>query len=267
MLYKKEGFPEDSELVLCTVTGIQHHIVFVRLDEYDKTGIIHISEIAPGRVRNIREYVAEGKKIVCKVLRVNEERGQLDLSLRRVTEYQKRQKANQIKQEQLAEKIIEFAAKELKKPFEEVYAVISKAVLKTYPYVYACFEDIVNNEATLENLGVDKKIAATLEVLVKQRIKPPEVQIEGNFMMTTFAPHGVADLKKVLAIAVKDGISPMYLGGGRYHVSLKDKDYKAAEERLAKTVDAVLAAGKKLGITAEFQRIEKGKKDKKQEKR
>ena len=74
MLYKKQGFPEEDELVLCTVNNVQHNSVFVDLDEYNKRGLIHISEIAPGRIRNIRDYVVEGKKIVCKILRIDQEK-------------------------------------------------------------------------------------------------------------------------------------------------------------------------------------------------
>ena len=66
MLLKKEGFPEEEELVLCTVLSVYHHSVFVKLDEYDKKGLIHISEVSPGRIRNIRDYVVEGKKLYVK---------------------------------------------------------------------------------------------------------------------------------------------------------------------------------------------------------
>ena len=92
MLLKKQGLPEDDELVLCTVTKIHFHSVFVNLDEYNMSAMIHISEIAPGRIRNIRDFVVEGKVIVCKVLRVDRERGHVDLSLRRVNDSQKRLK-------------------------------------------------------------------------------------------------------------------------------------------------------------------------------
>ena len=47
MLYKRQGFPEESELVLCTVTKVQYDSVFVNLNEYGKLGVIHISEISP----------------------------------------------------------------------------------------------------------------------------------------------------------------------------------------------------------------------------
>ena len=68
MFYKKQGIPEENEIVICTVKKILPHGVFVSIDEYkDKEGLIHISEISPGRVRNIRDFVEEGKKIVCKI--------------------------------------------------------------------------------------------------------------------------------------------------------------------------------------------------------
>ncbi len=100
MLYKREGMPEEDELVLCTVTAVHGHSVFAKLDEYGKTGMIHISEVSPGRIRNIRDYVVEGKKIVCKVLRIDKVKGHIDLSLRRVNAGQKKNKTNEIKQEQ-----------------------------------------------------------------------------------------------------------------------------------------------------------------------
>src|SRR3990167_5178204 len=113
MLFKKQGFPEEGDLILCTVTSVQFHSVFVDLDEYGRNGMIHISEVAPGRIRNIRDYVKENKKVVCKVLKINREKGYIDISLRRVNEKEKKRKIEEMKREQLAEKIAEQAAAKL----------------------------------------------------------------------------------------------------------------------------------------------------------
>src|SRR3989304_247871 len=102
MFYQRQGLPEDGELVLCTVEKIYPSSIFVDIDEYKKQGLIHISEIAAGRIRNIRDYAVEGKKIVCKVIRIDKEKGHIDLSLRRVNESQQRNKISSIKQEQRA---------------------------------------------------------------------------------------------------------------------------------------------------------------------
>ena len=47
---------ETGDLVLCTVKTIDGTTVFVKIED-DGEGTIVTSEIAPGRIRNLREYV------------------------------------------------------------------------------------------------------------------------------------------------------------------------------------------------------------------
>src|SRR3989344_9478558 len=122
MFYKKKGLPKENEIVLCTVDKVLKNSIFIRIDEYNgMEGLIHISEIAPGRIRNIRDYVKEGKKIVCKVLRVKTDMKQVDLSLRRVANSEALQKRSEMKQEEKAEKIIEAIGKMHKKTLKQMY--------------------------------------------------------------------------------------------------------------------------------------------------
>ncbi|MEN9625985.1 MAG: hypothetical protein RL557_313, partial [archaeon] len=60
---------EEGQIVLCTVDKIIGTTVFVRIDNNGE-GTLTFSEIAPGRIRNLREYVMPGKKIVCKILKI-----------------------------------------------------------------------------------------------------------------------------------------------------------------------------------------------------
>jgi len=234
MLLKKEGFPEDSELVLCTVKAVHNNCVFVVLDEYEKTGLVHISEVSPGRIRNIRDFVVEGKKIVCKVLRIDLEKGHIDLSLRRVNDGQKREKIDEIKQEQKAEKMLEYIAKnELKIPLAKLYDQIKSLISKKYSMFYECFEDVALGNAKLEDLGVDKKTAEVLTKLIKERIKPPEVFLEADVKLVSYASDGVETIKKALISAEEAGdISLLYEGGGKYKVRIKAPEYKEAEKIL-----------------------------------
>ncbi|MCK5459130.1 MAG: S1 RNA-binding domain-containing protein, partial [Thermoplasmatales archaeon] len=51
----KKNYPEEGELVVGTVIKVQGFGAFVSLDEYPhKEGFIHISEIATGWVKRIR---------------------------------------------------------------------------------------------------------------------------------------------------------------------------------------------------------------------
>ncbi|MBW2969517.1 S1 RNA-binding domain-containing protein [Candidatus Woesearchaeota archaeon] len=256
MLLKKTGFPEDEELVLCTVTGINPHSVFCTLDEYGgRTGMIHISEIAPGRIRNIREYVQEGKKIVCKVLQTNKEKGHIDLSLRRVNETQKRNKLNQIKQEQLSEKIVEQAAKQTGQSVLTLYNKLAEKLMPQYGTLFAAFEQVTHDELNLET-AVDKKTATLLTESIKTRIKPPEVIIDGDLKLSSYAPNGLQEVKDALEIATKAGLEVRYLGAGTYHLEYKAEDFKEAEKKIKTTIEEIQEFGEKHDMTVEWARKE-----------
>ena len=260
MLLKKEGFPEEGEFVLCTVTSIQFHSVFVDLDEYGKPGMIHISEISPGRIRNIRDFVKEGKKVVCLVLRINQEKGHIDLSLRRVNESQKRNKINQIKQHQLAEKIIENIARKFNLDVKSLFNKIISKALKNHPTLYSYFESIVAGNSKLNDLGLGEDETKLLDETIKQRIKPPEVEIGGSLNVISYSSNGVDIIKSILIKAENSGkgsIIISYIGGGKYKVKVKSKDYKEAEDILKKGLSIIEADIKKNDGAFEFIREEK----------
>lgn len=65
------------------VTGIEPYGVFVSCDDY-YTGLIHISEISRGYVKNINDFVKIGNVIFTEVLDVDEEIGHLKLSIKNI---------------------------------------------------------------------------------------------------------------------------------------------------------------------------------------
>lgn len=255
MLLQKEGYPEESELVLCTVTRIQFNSVFVNLDEYEKSGMLHISEISPGRIRNIRDYVKEGKKIVCVVLRVHEDKGHIDLSLRRVNKNQHREKMEQMKKEFKSEKIVEMVAKENKMKPEELHEKIMNKI--EYRYLSDFFEEVVAGNEKLESLKLDKKMKDQLEELVFQRIKLPTVELRGKYSIALYEPDGVEKIKKTLLEAKKEGgekVTITYLGAGEYEIKIEADDYKSAENILKKTTSTIDNSLSNCQGTVEFKR-------------
>jgi translation initiation factor 2 subunit 1 len=231
----KEGTPEESEIVICTVTNIQYNSVFVKLDEYKNLqGMIHISEISPGRIRNLRDFVKEGKVIVCKILKINKERGHIDLSLRRVNENQRRAKLEGIKLEQKAEKIIEFAAKTLEVDKKILLDEVSQKIKDKYEDIYSCFEDVVENDAKISDLGFDEKTTKVLTREIKQKIKPASVLIEGIMTITSYKPNGIEIVKEAVneALKVDESLKIHYGGGGNFKVMIEAPDYKTAEKIL-----------------------------------
>jgi translation initiation factor 2 subunit 1 len=263
MVRKKQGLPEDSELVLCTVTKIYPHCVFVDIEDYeDKQGMINISEIAPGRIRNIHDYVKMGKKIVCKVLRVDREKGHIDLSLRRVAEGQRREKADIIKKEQRAESIVEFVAEKLKMDKYKLYDELISKTSKDFSSLNDVFEEFISNESVLKSLSIAPETYKILSEVILQRIKPPEVQIEGEMKLKSYAPDGVQLIKRIMhdVEKVDTAATLRYNGGGSYSISITKDNYKDAEKIMKSAVDLVEAEAKKFGMEFGFERIEKKQK-------
>ena len=260
-----EDFPEPGELVVCTVADVKNFGAFVWLDEYptekgrqklilraknpDKAdevkfeagdfreGFIHITEVAPGWIKYIRDYVREGQKAVCKVLKVDEQKGHVDLSLKAVNEHQKREKVQEWKNEQKAEKLLEFVAAKLGKTTDECWDDFGYALVDKFGALYAAFEAAVVDEKAVEKVAAGAPwVAAFLEV-ARENITPPYVDIDGYLEIVCPRPDGAKHVRDALVKVQKTdrvSVKVQYIGAPRYRILVRANDYKSAEEELQK---------------------------------
>ena len=259
MLYRKSGYPVEGEIVVSKVTEVHYNSVFVNLEEYGHKAMLHISEVSPGRIRNIRDYVKEGKVIICVVLRVRQDRGLIDVSLRRVNEGQRRKKVSQIKQEQMAEKIVEFAAKDLKIEMNKLYDEVTEKVFEKYATLYDCFEDMIVNETQLASLGIRPEVDKVITGLVKQRIKPQKIMISGKINMFVYESDGVEVIKEIVAKTLKlkeEGVTIKYLGAGNYKLDVVADDYKQGEKMIEEVTSFIQKEMKTHNGSYGFERVD-----------
>jgi general stress protein 13 len=76
---------EIGSILQGKVTGIQPYGAFVALDEKTQ-GLVHISEITHGYVKDINEHLKVGDEVKVKVLSIDEEAGKIGLSIRATEE-------------------------------------------------------------------------------------------------------------------------------------------------------------------------------------
>lgn len=76
---------EIGSILTGKVTGIQPYGAFVALDDQTQ-GLVHISEITHGFVKDINEHLKVGDEVSVKVLSVDEETGKIGLSIRATEE-------------------------------------------------------------------------------------------------------------------------------------------------------------------------------------
>ena len=70
-----------GRIIRGTVTGVESYGAFVSCDDY-YTGLIHLSEISSGFVKNVSDFVKVGDLILVEVLDIDEESGHLKLSIK-----------------------------------------------------------------------------------------------------------------------------------------------------------------------------------------
>jgi len=87
---------KKGSIVKGTVTGIENYGAFISLDEY-YSGLIHISEISHGFVKDIHDFMNVGDVIYVEVLDVDEQLCQLKLSIKNIRQ-KKVKRRNKIKE-------------------------------------------------------------------------------------------------------------------------------------------------------------------------
>lgn len=71
-----------GDIVEGKVTGIKPFGAFVAIDDQHQ-GLVHISEVAHGYVKDIQEYLSVGEEVKVKILSIDEDAGKISLSIRK----------------------------------------------------------------------------------------------------------------------------------------------------------------------------------------
>jgi translation initiation factor 2 subunit 1 len=249
-----EDWPDEGELVVCTVKQVRDFVAFVSLDEYaGREGLIPISEIATGWIKYIRDHIREGQKVVCKVLHVDTSRGHIDLSLKDVNEHQRREKIREWKNESKAKKWAGFAAEASGEKPETLEAALNKQ----FGDLYTAFEEMaVHGKDVTGKLGLPGKATDALLTIASENVKLPRVTVTGNLVLTTDKPDGVNIIRRALRSAepkISDvDIELLYVGAPTYRIKVTAPDYKKAEKAIEKAAGAAIGVIQRAGGEGKF---------------
>ncbi|UCD93295.1 MAG: translation initiation factor IF-2 subunit alpha [Methanobacteriota archaeon] len=259
-MLRTSEYPEVGDLVVCSVKNVKNFGAFVSLDEFgDKEGFIHIAEVARGWIKYIRDYVREGQKVVCKVLNVDPSKGHVDLSLKQVNEHQRREKIQEWKNEQKAEKLLEMVAEKEGSKLEAFYEKHGQKLIDKFGSLYGAFEEASIEENALKDEGFKGKWVEHFVQAAKENIALPEVSIDAFVEMTCPVPDGVDHIREALSIAQTSGdaeVTVQYIGAPRYRLVVTAPDYKTAEEEILAASERAIEYITSRGGKGKFQRKE-----------
>ncbi len=213
---------EENEVILCTVKRIEGTTVFLEV-EGGGDGAMIFSEVSPGRIRNIREFVVPGKKIVCKILRT---KPHLELSLRRVTAKEREEVQEHYKKEHVLLSIIKPVLK------DGTREVLEKIKLE---YDLAEFLDSARENPELIKKFVPKESYEQLKKILAEK-REKEKETKKIIILKSDADSGINEIREILDTKDAD---IRYLGSSKFSVETKAKDYKIANQQLEKILKSI----------------------------
>jgi translation initiation factor 2 alpha subunit (eIF-2alpha) len=225
---------EQGDTLLCTVDRIMGTTVFVTLPN-GKEGTIILSEIAPGRIRNLRDHVVPKKSIVCKVLRAFGET--VHLSLRRVTLKEKKEVLEQAKQEKSYKAILKTILK------EDAKQVIEK--IKEVSSVYDFLQNAKDpkGQKELEKIAGKENAKKIIEIVSQQKQK--KFTLKKKITISSEYPNGLELIKELFSKINKKEYEVKYISAGKYSIKKETSDLKKSDKELKEVLENLEKFAKK----------------------
>jgi len=248
------GSPQEGELVVVTVKTVKQNGCYVEFDEFaGLEGFIFIGEIASGWVKNIRGFVREGQRLICKVMRTRKDGSSLELSLKSVSEERRRARLQEWKNEKRAHQLLKVIGEKVGWSEEEVTET-AEELTEAFATLYGAFEDAAMKEGSLVDAGFEGEwIKEFIEVAI-ENIIPDFVEVRGTISLSINAVNGIAVIRDSLMAAENFSsekeeieITCHYNGAPQYRIELKAPDFKSAENAWESATTAAIEIMQKAG--------------------
>jgi translation initiation factor 2 subunit 1 len=239
MRYYEARYPEVDELVMVQVRQIAEMGAYVKLLEYDNIeGMILLSELSRRRIRSIQKLIRVGRNEVVVVLRVDKEKGYIDLSKRRVSpediikceerfmkartvssimrhvasrlptldpdaEHDGTSAAAEIKKDQDkegADGVVPPTGPTEEERLEKLYEQVAWPLGRKYGNVYDAFKlSLTEPDAVFSNLQpVPQAAYNLLTATIARRLTPQPIKLRADIELTCYTPSGIDAIKKAL---------------------------------------------------------------------
>ncbi|KAL0249665.1 hypothetical protein GEMRC1_004894 [Eukaryota sp. GEM-RC1] len=223
--------------------------VYVSLLEYDSIqGMILPSEVTRKRARTLAAHIRVGRQECAAVLRVDAEKGYIDLSKRRVDGPDIKKCEEKFYKGRAVQNIFSNVAQSLKVDLAELLETIGWPLYENHKHAFDAFTKYINGqdvfaELLQENPDTPKAWIEAVKQRVDQVMAPHAAKIRTEFELTCSAFEGVeaikAALKAGVAVGESDEIEAKLIAPPLYVLTLTSEQKDNAIERLKTALVAV----------------------------
>ncbi|KAI1468807.1 translation initiation factor 2, alpha subunit [Daldinia caldariorum] len=201
--FYEEKYPEIDSFVMVNVKQIADMGAYVKLLEYDNIdGMILLSELSRRRIRSIQKLIRVGRNEVVVVLRVDKEKGYIDLSKRRVSPEDIVKCEERYNKSKMVHSIMRHVAEKTQTPIETLYESIAWPLNKRYGHSIDAFKLSITNPDVWNDITFPSEpVAEELKSYIGKRLTPQPTKVRADIEVTCFEYDGIDAVKTALRTA------------------------------------------------------------------
>ncbi|CAN8062757.1 unnamed protein product [Agarophyton chilense] len=205
-MYENE-FPEPDDVVMVQVKEIQDMGGYVHLLEYNNCqGMIMLSELSRRRIRSVNKLLKVGRQEVAAVVRVDKQKGYIDLSKRRVAPEDIAKIEEKWNKSRTVHSIVRHVAETIGTDVIHLYERWGWPLYRKYGHAYDGFRTAVNDpDSVLEGLDITEQEREELLRNVKRRLMPQPVKLRADIEVTCYQFEGIDAIRAALKAGESTG--------------------------------------------------------------
>ena len=201
--FYENKYPEIESVVMVNVRNIADMGAYVSLLEYNNIeGMILLSELSRRRIRSIHKLIRVNRNEVVMVLRVDEEKGYIDLSKRRVTPEDVAACEDRFNKAKAVHGVLRHVAERRKYYLEDLYEQIGWPLYKKYGHAYDAFKLAISEDKNagdpFADLQIPDDLKEELKTYILRRLAPQPIKIRSDIEVSCFTYEGIDAIREAL---------------------------------------------------------------------
>ncbi|KAH6688033.1 eukaryotic translation initiation factor 2 subunit alpha [Plectosphaerella plurivora] len=200
--YYENKYPEIDEFVMVNVKQIAEMGAYVKLLDDNIDGMILLSELSRRRIRSIQKLIRVGRNEVVVVLRVDKEKGYIDLSKRRVSPEDIVKCEERYNKGKMVHSIMRHVAEKTLTPIDTLYQSIAWPLNKKFGHAIDAFKLSITNPDVWQDVTFPTDaVKEELQSYIGKRLTPQPTKVRADVEVTCFGYEGIDAVKTALRTA------------------------------------------------------------------
>jgi len=168
----REKFPEPEQVIMIKVRRVENLGAYVSMLEYNNAeGMVMLSELSKRRIRSIKNLIRAGQIMAVAVIRVDQNKGYVDLSRRRVSHEEQQEMEEKFAKSKMVHSVMRHTAQQ--KPdtsLEQLCEMIAWPLYELYPHAYDAFKILASSAADEVWSKLQEKTGETISDELKEQL-------------------------------------------------------------------------------------------------